>query len=169
MIACASPAFAQDYPQFEIAMGYGNLGLKMDSFSFSGRHSGFASHQAFNLSSVFAIENYFGYYGLGENPTLGGMQLLANMFGGKVSYRSAGPVIYGSAGLGGGWIRLPDIGAGTQNAFAVRFGGGVDIPINDSLAWKVDVSRMSFHFDDGVTSWKSGVNVSTGIVLKISQ
>ena len=167
MITCAAPAFAQDYPQIEIALGYGNINVKD---LVSGRHSGFASHQVFNLNSTFAIENYFGYYGLGKDPSLGKEQLIAEMFGGKVSYRSAGPVIYGSAGIGGGWLRFPDLGVGSNNSFGVRFGGGVDVPINDSLAWKVDVSRMSFNFNATPTSsWSSGINVSTGIVLKISQ
>ena len=167
VMACAAPAFAQDYPQIEIGLGYGNINLKDLT---TGRHSGFASHQAFNLSSVFAIENYFGYYGLGSDDFGVKAQLLANMVGVRVNYRTDGPVLYGTAGIGGGWLRFPDIGAATNSAFAVRFGGGVDIPINDSVAWKVDVSRTSFHFDlNPSASWNSGVNISTGIVLKISQ
>jgi len=48
---------------------------------------------------------------------------------------------------------------------ASRFGGGVDIPLNDYIAWKVEVSRMGFHFN----GWSSGTNFATGIVLKIAQ
>jgi hypothetical protein len=163
VVAFAAPAFCQDVPQVEIALGYGNYAMNL--IPDDGRHSGFATHQAFNLNSVFAIENYFGYYGFGTDPSLGKVELLSNLFGGKFSYRAAGPVIYGSAGIGGGWLRFPDIGAGTNNAFGVKFGGGVDIPLGDSIAWKVDVSRMSFHFFD---EWRSGTNFSTGIVLKIA-
>jgi hypothetical protein len=75
-------------------------------------------------------------------------------------------VPYVSAGLGGGWLRLPDLGSGTNNAFSTRIGGGVDYSIGDSLAIKFDVSRMSFHFFE---EWRSGINFSTGIVLKITQ
>jgi len=130
-----------------------------------GRHSGFASHQAFNITSKFAIENYVGYYGLGTLPTLGKSQLLTNTFGGKLNYRTAGPVLYVSGGLGAGWLRFPDLGVGSDSAFAVRIGGGVDIPINDYFSAKIDVSRHSYHFSD----WNSGVNISTGLVIKISQ
>ena len=171
VMACAAPAFAQDYPVFEIGLGYANTGGEVNGFiAFDGRHSGFATNQAFNLSSNFAIENYFGYYGLGRDLSFGKMQLLANMIGGRVATRTDRFMLYGTAGIGGGWIRFPDLGAGTQNAFGVRFGGGVDIPLNDSVAWKVEASRMSFHFNlDPAHSWNSGVNIYTGIVLKISQ
>jgi Outer membrane protein beta-barrel domain len=165
LMAFAAPAFAQDVPQLEIALGYGNLNL--DNLAIGptpGRHSGFATHQAINLNSLFAIENYFGYYGLGTVAGLGKTEMLTNVFGGRFAYRAKGPVIYGSAGIGGGWMRFPDIGAGSQNAMAFKYGGGVDIPLGDSIAWKVDVSRMSFHF---FGDWNSGVNISTGIVLKI--
>jgi hypothetical protein len=173
VMAFAAPAFAQDdYPLMELGFGYGNIALKDLSTFLSeadGRHSGFATHQAFNLNSVFAIENYFGYYGFGDNVfagvgSVGKTELLTNLFGGKFNFRTGGPVFYGSAGIGGGWLRFPDIGAGTNNAFGVKFGGGVDVPIGESFAWKVDVSRMSFHFFE---QWNSGMNISTGIVLKI--
>ena len=160
-IVFVTPALAQDdYPMVELTFGYGNLGLK----NFSGRHSGFATHQTFNLSSKFAIENYLGYYGFGEDPSLGKVELITNVFGGRFNIRAAGPVFYGTAGLGVGVLRFPQIGAGTNNAMSLKLGGGVDIPINDSFAWKVDVSRMSFHFFD---TWSSGANISTGIIIKI--
>lgn len=167
LMACAVPAFAQDdVPQMEIALGYGNINVKN---VVDGRHSGFATHQAFNLNSRFAIENYLGYYGMGSIniPGFGAAktQLLTNTFGAKVNYRTAGPVLYVSGGLGAGWLRFPDLGVGSDSAFAVRIGGGVDVPINDYFSAKIDVSRHSFHFGD----WTSGVNISTGIVIKISQ
>ena len=163
VLALAAPAFAQDdYPQMEIALGYGNIQIKDVA---SGHHSGFATHQAFNLSSKFAIENYVGYYGFGTIQGLGKARLITDSFGGRINYRTAGPVIYGSAGLGAGWLQFPDLGASSNSAFAFRFGGGVDVPVNDYFGVKFDVSRHSFHFN----GWNSGVNFSTGIVIKISQ
>jgi len=163
LMAFAAPAFAQDdYPQIEISLGYGNINLKN---VVTGRHSGFTSHQAFNLNSKFAIENVLGFYGMGNINGIGKVQMISETFGGRVNYRTAGPVVYASAGLGGGWLRFPDLNAGSNNAFAVRFGGGVDVPINDYFDVKVDLSRHSYHF----SGWNSGFNISTGIVFKISQ
>jgi opacity protein-like surface antigen len=170
-LAFASPAFAQDeYPVMELGFGYANLSLPNDFEATdlgieTGGHSAFASHQIFNMNSWLAIENYLGYYGLGQS-FIGKTELITTVFGGKVSLRRSERFIpYLSAGIGGGWLRFPEFGGGSNSAFTTRFGGGVDIGINDSLAWKVDVSRMSFNFD----GYRSGINISTGIVLKIHQ
>jgi Outer membrane protein beta-barrel domain len=168
MLAFAVPAFSQDYAQFEISLGYGNIGLNGDSpLITGGRHSGFTTHQTFNLNSVLGIENYIGYYGFGTPPALGigKEQMFTDIFGARFNYRKAGPVLYGVAGFGGGFLRFPQYGGGSGNSMGFRLGGGTDIPIHDSLAIKVDVSRMGFHFD----GWRSGINISTGLVLKISQ
>ena len=168
MLAFAAPAFSQDYAQVELSLGYGNIGLNDSSGIIpSGRHSGFTTHQAFNLNSILGIENFVGYYGFGTPPLgLGKEQLLTDIFGAKFNYRKKGPVLYGVAGFGGGWLRFPQSGGSTGGAMAFRLGGGADIPIHDSLAIKVDVSRMGFHFFEG---WKAGMNISTGLVFKISQ
>jgi hypothetical protein len=167
VMALAAPAFAQDVPQFEIAMGYANVNVK----GFGGRHSGFATHQTFNLNSWLAVDNYLGYYGFGTDPNYGKVQLITDIFGGKVTYRAERVHPYAVAGIGGGFLRFPQSGVGTNNSLAFRVGGGVDIPIGESLAWKVDVSRMSFHFGGvtGTGGYNSGTNLSTGIVIKISQ
>jgi hypothetical protein len=51
---------------------------------------------------------------------------------------------------------------GSSN-MATRLAAGVDIPLNDSFAWKFDVSQMSFNLDE----WRSGTAFSTGIVFTI--
>jgi hypothetical protein len=156
--AFAAPAFAaDDVSQLEIGLGYGNINVGT-----SGRHSGFTSHQTINLNNWLGVENFVGYYGFGTDPTYGKAKLFADIFGGKVTYRAAKVAPYAIAGIGGGFLRF-DSGVGTNNSLAVRFGGGVDIPIKDGLAWKVDVSRESFHFG----GWTSGTSLSTGIVLKL--
>ena len=162
IIAFAAPGFAQDVPQIELGFGYGNYAMKS---LHPDRHSGLATHQTFNLNSVFGIENYLGYYGFGTDPQFGKTELITELFGGKVSYRNLGPVLYGTAAIGGGFLRFPNAGVGTSS-FGVKFGGGIDIPFKESFAWKIDVSRMSFHFFE---QWNSGTNISTGIVIKISQ
>jgi opacity protein-like surface antigen len=168
VMAFAAPAFAQDVPQIEIGLGYGNIGIK----DIPNRHSGFASHQTINLNSWLGVDNYLGYYGLGTSQSYGKAQLIAEIFGGKVTYRNDRMAPYLVAGIGGGFLRFPQIGSGSQNSLAFRLGGGVDIPFKENFAWKVDVSRMSFHLGSlitGVNGYNSGVNLSTGIVIKISQ
>ena len=160
VMALAAPAFAQDVPQIELGFGYGNLGIK----NVNGRHSGFASHQTINLNSWLGVDNYLGYYGFGTDPNYGKTQLIAEIFGGKIGYHGEKVAPYVVAGIGGGFLRFPNIGASSQNSLAFRYGGGVDIPFKENFAWKVDLSRMSFHFGG---AYSSGTNLSTGIVIKI--
>jgi len=167
VLAFAVPAFAQkDYPMAELGFGYGNVGFgSLGGLTSTGRHSAFATHQTYNLNSVVGIENYLGYYWMGSTATYGKAELFTDVFGGKFSYRAPHVTLYGVAGIGGGFLRFPQSGVGTNNSMATRVGGGLDIPINDSFSWKVDVSRMGFHFG----TWNYGTNVSTGIVLNITR
>jgi hypothetical protein len=55
---------------------------------------------------------------------------------------------------------------------AGRYGGGVDIPVNDFLGLKFEVTRMSFHLQTDPTAgskWNSGINFQTGVVITLAQ
>jgi len=161
------PAMAQDdYPKIETSMGYANLGFPNLITGEFGHHSGFANQTGFNLTRTWGLENYMGIYGVGQ-----GVTLISDFFGGKAVYRSSRVVPYALAGLGVGYFTASTSqGYGSLSAFATRYGAGVDIPINDSMAWKVEVSRMTFHLATTATSsWTGGTNFSTGIVFTISQ
>jgi len=106
-----------------------------------------------------------GIYSLG-----GGITMISDLFGGKAMYRTAKAVPYGVAGIGFGYLTSSQ-GYGLGSSFATRFGAGVDVPFKESLAWKFEISRMSFHINvtDPNSSWTSGTNFQTGIVLTILQ
>jgi len=171
-VLIALPAMAQDdYPRIEMSLGYANLGFPCCStIGDSSRHSGFASTQGFNLTRIFGIENYFGYYSLGgkNNPLVGtNVSLLANIVGGKIAARTERAVPYFTAGIGVGYL-FGDYGS-YGSSFGTRWGPGVDIKLNDSMAWKVDFTRMSFHQQfTAASTWSSGWNLSTGIVFVLS-
>ncbi len=159
-LAFAAPAFAQDVPQFEVALGYANI-------NFAGeRHSGFASTQTINLNSWLGFENYLGYYSLGTDPNYGKAHLISIIPAGKLTYRAEKVNPYFSAGIGGSSLQFPQSGVGTGNSLTFRYGGGVDIPFKDSFAIKFDLSRFPLHTSG---SWTSATNFSTGLVIKISQ
>src|SRR5262249_5315918 len=175
VVACfilllAVPALAQDdYPKIQTSMGYANLSL----FNFgsttgdTSRHSGFANQTGFNLTKTWGLENYMGIYGLGQ-----GVTLIADMFGGKATYRFAKFSPYAVAGLGIGYFTAnTSYGYGSQSSFAHRFGAGFDVPFNDTMAWKFEVSRMGFHtnFQSPTGSgWTNGTNINAGIVFTLS-
>ena len=168
----AAPAFAQDddYPRIETTFAYSNIDLDLGGM-LPGRHSGFSNISGLNLFPWLGIENYMGYYGLGGQDTLGAsVSLFSNTFGPRLTARSIGRIVpYFGAGLGVGYFSAGGGTIGGSN-FATRFGGGFDIPINDSISFKVDVGRLAVR-TASVTGqgWSSGTNITTGIVLNIGQ
>ena len=175
VVACfvlllAVPALAQDdYPKIEMAMGYANLGFpSITTPNTIEHHSGFATHLGFNLSRNFGVENYTGIYGLGQ-----GVTLISNIMGGKVMYRHSRIVPFVVGGLGIGYFTQSSQGyASASSSFATRYGFGADIPFNDSMGWKVDVSRLATHGDIARAltgnSWTTHWNISTGIIFTLS-
>ena len=167
VLLLAIPALAQeDYPKIQTSLGYANLGFPDLTTGSSSRHSGFMNQTGFNLTRTLGLENYMGIYSLGS-----GTQLIADFFGGKATYRLAKFSPYALAGLGVGYFTAStSYGYGSQSSFATRIGAGVDVPINDTMAWKVEVSRMAFHIQTNANSgWTNGTNISTGIVFTLAQ
>ena len=163
----AIPAMAQDeYPRVQTSMGYTNLSFPDFATGDTAHHSGFANQTGFNLTRTWGLENYMGIYGLGN-----GVTLISDLFGGKATYRASRFAPYALAGLGIGYFtQSTSFGTAAQSTFATRFGAGVDVPINDSLAWKVEVSRMGFHLRTSPDSgWTSGTNITAGIVFTLAQ
>ena len=172
VLVASLPAAAQDdFPRIEMSMGYANVGLPCCSGTIgeSSRHSGFSTTQGFNLTRVLGVENYFAYYGLGGRDTLGSnVSMITNLFGAKLAARTERAVPYLSAGIGIGYL-TDEISFG-QSSLATRLGPGVDIRMNDSMSFKVEVTRLSLHqrFSVDGGSWSSGWNIATGISFTLS-
>ena len=164
VLTFAVPVFAQDdYPKFQLAPGYGNVKLSVPNLEFfgfnPGRHSGFTLDTNYNFKSALGLDLFTGYYGVGPNAVL-----YTNTFGLNVPLRKNPHIIpFGTAGIGFG---IFSISSGSARSMATRIGGGVDIPFNDSLAIRVDATRLGFHLAD---SWNSGMNISAGVVINLSQ
>jgi hypothetical protein len=159
LLVLTIPVMAQDeFPRMEVGMGYANVGFPTGLNGETQRHSGFSMHTGLNFTRNLGIENYTGFYSLGE-----GVTLISNIVGGKVALRRAARIVpYGVAGLGASYATSSYASSGT--AFSTRLGGGVDIPLNDALSLKFDISRMGFHFG----TWSQNTNFSTGIVFTLA-
>src|SRR6476660_2813250 len=159
VVACfvlllAIPALAQDdYPKIQTSLGYANLGFPDLNTGSNGHHSGFSNSTGFNLTRSLGLENYMGIYGVGQGSTL-----IADFMGGKATYRASKISPYALAGIGVGYFTASTAyGYGSQSSFATRYGAGIDVPINDSMFWKVEVSRMNFHIQLNPSStWTGG-------------
>jgi opacity protein-like surface antigen len=161
----ALPALAQDeeFPRIEIGVGYGHVSLPDIDFLGvplvqNGGHSGFVSQQGFNFTRWLGVENYLGYYGAGQ-----GANFFTNVFGAKVAYRNLKKVVpYGAAGIGGSSLSINY--QGSTSGFATRLAGGIDVPVNDSMAVRLDYSHISSHVLD---DWRPSRNLSFGVVFTI--
>ncbi len=169
LLFLSRPAVAQDdFPRLEIGLGYANLGLPGTTSNSTQHHSGFGMHTDFNFTRNLGIDNYLGYYGLGNNASL-----FSNIFGGRLMVRTDKITPYVVAGLGGSQVSINQGGSyySGGNALSTRLGGGIDYKISDGLAWRVDASKLQFHSRDAANKkiWVGNMNISTGIVITLMQ
>jgi len=128
LMLLAVPAFAQDYPKAELFGGYSF----MRADTGVGTHynaNGWAAGLTGNANDWFGVAGYFsGHY-------KSGVKIYGFLFGPELSYRKNEKVrpffhaLFGGAhGSGGG---------GSDNAFAMAYGGGFDVKANDKVAIRV--------------------------------
>jgi hypothetical protein len=161
LFAFAGPVFAQsDYPTFQLAPGYGNIKFGIPNIGFaSQRHSGFVLDTSFNFHPVVGFDLYTGYYSIAQDSTL-----YTNTFGLNFALRKYDHITpYGTAGFGFGIVNFNGFG---ERSMATRIGGGIDIPLGDSMAIRGEATHMGYHFEH---EWHGGMNLSVGIVLNLSQ
>ena len=184
VLLCAVPVLAQeDFPRIQTSLGYANLNfLDYNSVDINGaptgataHHSGFANETGFNFTKNWGVSNYMGVYSLGGASVFGSnVTLITDIIGGKAMWRTSRAVPYGTAGIGFGYSTASVCYSyfGCGGSLAARYGGGVDIPMNDFLGLKFELTRMSFHLQTDPTvgaQWNSGINFQTGVVITLAQ
>ena len=157
------PAMAQDdFPRVEMGFGYANLGIPVSSTTDIQHNSGFAMHTDFSFTRALGIDNYTGYYSLGN-----GANLFTNIFAGKLTYRSEKVAPYIVAGIGGAQVSIQQGGYyySGGSSLAYRLGGGADYRFSDVMAFRVDVSKLQVHS----AGWIGKMNIATSVVFTIMQ
>ena len=161
-------AAAQDnYPEFEVPVGFSFVNVHpnqalLTSFNVFGGGGGFV----YNFTPLLGIKaDLMGYtQGSGQRLIVNG-QLLGNvsgnlftyMFGPQIKKHSGkfqpfGEGLFGAAhtNLAANICRLEGgcgSGSGSNNGFAMEFGGGLDIPITQSIQFRpVEVDYLYTHF-----------------------
>jgi len=160
-------AFAQEYPQFEVPVGFSFVNVHpnqaaLTSFNVFGGGGGFV----YNFTPVIGIKaDFMGYtQGTGQKLSQNG-QFLGNvsgnlftyMFGPQIKKHSGkfqpfGEALFGAAhtNLDANICKLEQgcgSGSGNNNAFAMEFGGGLDIPITKNIQFRpVEVDYLYTHF-----------------------
>jgi opacity protein-like surface antigen len=166
-------AYAQETPKVDVFAGYSyvreNPGpTSGDSFSLNG---GSASVTYHIKDWVSAVADFGGYHngsilGTGVDGTLS-----TYLFGPRVSYRSYRHFTPFAEALFGGAHAGASIAGGTsgsQNAFAMAIGGGVDYRINNRFSLRpLEVDYLMTRFPEGTPNNQTQDNLraSTGIVI----
>jgi opacity protein-like surface antigen len=166
-LGASMAAQAQDYPKAEVFGGYSyaHTSIVGTGFNFNG---GIGSLTG-NLNDWFGVEGEFAGYHTGSNGVSG--TLVTYMFGPRIAVRNKGNdkvTPYFHALFGGAHVSASAFGiGGSDNAFALAVGGGVDARVTKNVAVRVvQADYMLTKFTDGVNDRQNSVRISAGIVFR---
>ena len=183
-------ATAQDYPKFEVPVGFSFVNVHpntaaLTSFNVFGGGGGFV----YNVTSLIGIKaDFMGYtQGSGQQLSQNG-QILGNVSGNLFTYmfgpqfkkhsgkfQPFGEALFGAAhtNLDANICKLEGTcasGSGSNNGFAMEFGGGLDIPITKSIQFRpVEVDYVGTHFGSNhvanYSAWQANFKYVAGVNL----
>ncbi len=164
-------AHAQDTPKFDIFAGYSYLRLNPSTAGVSSFNlNGGSASIAYNAKSWLSGVADFGGYSNGNilNTGINGT-LSTYLFGPRVSYRHFGRITpFGEVLFGVAHASSAGT-SGSDNAFAMTLGGGLDYKLSDRFAIrpvKVDYLMTRFSETGASSQTQNNLRVSTGIVFR---
>ena len=140
------PVVAQDFPKAEIFGGY-----QYNHFE------GGVNANGWNASLAGNVDRWFGIAADFSGAYKSGQHLHTYMFGPVFSLRSGKVTPFAHALFGG-------VSGGTT-AFAMAFGGGVDVKVADKVAFRLIQGDWLVFRSEGFTS-KKNARISTGLVFR---
>jgi hypothetical protein len=166
IILMSTPLLAQDYPKAEVFGGFSLVSVGSNENFFSEREQGygFQANAAFNFHQNVGIVADFG----GQYKSIGSETIHAYefLFGPRFSMRGERATVFGQALFGGSNI---GVSGDSINGFAMGFGGGVYVNVNDRFAVRViQFDWVPSRYSEGNYSiWmKNVVRFGFGIVIK---
>jgi hypothetical protein len=163
--ALGQSPYSQGTSTFEAAAGFDYLHTsRVDTccFAMTGFNGTFAYNASDNLAAVADLRTFStsNIADTGES-----LRLTTFMAGPRAALRGGrvSPFAQVLVGIGHGKSNfLLDNGS----AWAVSFGGGVDVPIRSIVSWRViEVADLLTHIKNGGNNQQNSVQVSTGIVF----
>jgi len=167
IVALSFAAMAQDTPKVEVFGGYQylrfNPGGGIDGVNANGWEAAING----NFNKWLGVKaDFSGAY----NGDLLGTGISGKMhtytFGPELSHRMDKGRLFAHALFGAAHVSG---GGASDNAFAMRIGGGGDWNIGDRVAWRVvQADYLPTHFNFGTgDDWQHHVAISTGIVFRL--
>jgi opacity protein-like surface antigen len=169
----ASPAVAQEPPKFDVFGGYsymyGNVVVTGQGINLNGGGGSFAYNYNKWLGLVFDLTaNYQGNVAsTGRN-----LNVTTYLFGPRISWRKNekltpfGQILLGGGHGGGTLYTAGPSPLGTQNAFAMTLGGGLDWKVHSSISVRLfDAEYLRTQFNNGVNSSQNSFRLNAGVVF----
>jgi opacity protein-like surface antigen len=169
----ASSVQAQEPPKFDLFGGYsymyGNVVVTGQGINLNGGGGSFAYNYNKWLGLVFDLTaNYQGNVAsTGRN-----LNVTTYLFGPRISWRKNekltpfGQILLGGGHGGGTLYTAGPSPLGTQNAFAMTLGGGVDWKVQPSISVRLfDAEYLRTQFNNGVNFSQNSFRFSTGVVF----
>lgn len=190
VIVAALTALGQEYPTVEVAAGYSLVNVHpnlapITSFNVNGGGGAFV----YNVTNWIGIKADFYGYGAGsgfKNDILktgysGAVSgnVFTYMFGPQIKKHSGKLQPFGEALFGAAHtnayatiLKAQNLynGAGSNNGFAMEFGGGLDIPIGKTFEFRpVEVDYLGTHFGSNhvasYSAWQANFKYMAGVNL----
>ena len=167
-------AAAQDTPKAEVAVQYSYVRLNphtsgVDSINLNGGTGSIA----YNANNWLGIVGEFGGYKVGK---IAGVdphaKVFTYLFGPRISYRGNERFTpFAHALFGGAHIGTNFSGGGSENAFAMALGGGVDAKLTDHIALRLaQVDYLLTRFNEGTGGVsQNSFRYSGGIVFRFGK
>lgn len=158
-------------PRYEIAGGYSYLrfipGEPFDAFNSHGGTGSFT----YNASSWFGLTGEVGTYNVKQNGALSSGWLTTYLFGPRANLRKFDYFVpFAEALFGGAGAGMALTGDQKRQTFALALGGGVDMVIRKSLAWRVaqiDYLQTNFTGSNlGASGIENNLRLGTGLVYR---
>lgn len=165
IMAFSMTVWAQDAPKAEVFGGYSyaHTSIAGTGFNFNGGSGSLSVNPNKNWGLVADVGAYHTSK-FGVDATL-----VTYLFGPKLAIRSNPKVTpFVHALLGGAHISAGGFGlSGSDSAFAMALGGGIDANVNKNVAIRVgQVEYLLTKFTDGLDDRQNSVRLSVGIVFK---
>ncbi|HTZ99280.1 MAG TPA: outer membrane beta-barrel protein [Candidatus Aquilonibacter sp.] len=168
ILLSAAAASAQGVAKVEVFAGYSYLHSSVTGTSFSANLNGGSASVSVNPTSWLGLVGDFGGYHGGLNSDSSGIngELYTYMFGPKSAFR-VGRFTPFVQSLFGGIHASSGSAFGSENAFAMATGGGLDVNAAQHLGIRlVQAEYVLTTLHDGVNNRQNSVRVSAGIVFR---
>lgn len=183
-LALTGAGIAQDRPQAEFFGGYSFLHTSESGIDTNG--NGVSGSFSFNPTAPVGLVADFGYYHASPNVSslLGPIPLSTDisvntfsyLFGPKYAIRTHEKVtpfvqaLFGGAHQSTSFSISGISGSGSENAFAMALGGGLDMKATSNVAIRlIQAEYVLSKFNDGGNNRQNSIRLSAGVVFRFGE